>query len=90
MAKVTALPLGIFLKQFPIEAQCQEYLASLRWRLGYVCPKCGYWHGYRLSNEAVPVCPVPTSALNDGGDGATQDPYAADPVVLGILSGVPG
>lgn len=50
MAKVRGLPLGTFLKQFSNEAQCQEYLASQRWRSGYVCPKCGCRHGYRLSN----------------------------------------
>lgn len=49
MAKVRGLPLGTFLKQFSNEAQCQEYLASQRWRSGYVCPKCGCRHGYRLS-----------------------------------------
>lgn len=57
-----------------------------------VCPP-KMWlprHGYRLSNGAVPVCPVPTSDLNDGGDGATQNPYAAGSVVPGILSGVLG
>ena len=43
-------PLGTLLKQFSTEAQCREYLASLRWKEGYVCPKCGYRHAYRLSN----------------------------------------
>lgn len=50
MAKVKSLPLGTFLKRFSSEAKCQEYLASLRWQAGYVCPKCGCRHGYRLSN----------------------------------------
>lgn len=50
MAKEKGLPLGTFLKRFSTETQCQEYLASLRWRSGYVCPKCGYRHGHRLSN----------------------------------------
>ena len=38
------------MKRFSNEAQCQEHLASLRWRTGYICPKCGCRHGYRLSN----------------------------------------
>lgn len=50
MAKKKGLPLGTFLKRFSNEAQCQEHLASLRWQAGYICPKCGCRHGYRLSN----------------------------------------
>ena len=50
MAKKKGLPLGTFLKRFSSETQCQEYLASLRWQTGYVCPKCGCCHGYRLFN----------------------------------------
>ena len=50
MAKRKRYPLGTFLKQFSSEAQCQEYIASLRWKAGYVCPKCGCCHAYRLSN----------------------------------------
>jgi len=50
MAKRNGLPLGTFLKRFSTEKQCQEYLASVRWRFGYVCPKCGCRHGYHLSN----------------------------------------
>ena len=50
MAKRKRYPLGAFLKQFSTEAQCREYLASLRWKEGYVCPKCGCRHAYRLCN----------------------------------------
>ena len=50
MAKLKRYPLGTFMKQFSTEAQCQEYLANLRWKSGYVCPKCGYRHAYRLAN----------------------------------------
>lgn len=50
MAKKKGMPLGTILKRFSSEAQCQEHLASLRWRSGYICPKCGCRHGYRLSN----------------------------------------
>lgn len=50
MAKKRGLPLGEFLKRFSVEAQCQEYLASVRWPTGYVCPRCGGRHGYRLRN----------------------------------------
>lgn len=30
-----------FIKQFATEEQCREYLYSLRWPNGFVCPKCG-------------------------------------------------
>ncbi len=50
MAKIKGLPLGTFLKRFSTEAECQEYLAAQRWKGGYVCPKCGSWHGCRLKN----------------------------------------
>ncbi len=50
MAKGKGLPLGTFLKRFSTEGACQEYLAKQRWKDGYVCPKCGSRHGYRLKN----------------------------------------
>lgn len=50
MAKRKRYPLGTFLKQFSTEAHCREYIASLRWKERYVCPKCGRRHAYRLSN----------------------------------------
>ena len=50
MAKKIRLPLGEFLKRFCTETRCQEYLASVRWPTGYVCPRCGCRQGHRLSN----------------------------------------
>ena len=50
MAKKKGMPLGTFMKLFSTKAQCEEYLAALRWGAGYVCPKCCSHHGYRLSN----------------------------------------
>ena len=50
MAKGKGLPLGTFLKRFSTESACLEYLAAQRWKEGYVCPKCGSRHGYRLRN----------------------------------------
>ena len=50
MAKIKRFPLGTFMKQFSTEAQCREYLAGLRWKSGYVCPKCDCYHAYRLTN----------------------------------------
>lgn len=50
MAKGKGISLGTFMKRFSTEEQCQEHLAAQRWKSGYVCPKCGCRHGYRLSN----------------------------------------
>ena len=50
MAKIKRFPLGEFLKMFSTETQCREYLANLRWKTGYICPKCGCRHAYRLTN----------------------------------------
>ena len=50
MAKGKGLPLGAFLKRFSTGSACLDYLAAQRWEKGYVCPKCGSRHGYRLSN----------------------------------------
>ena len=32
------------------EIRYKEYLAVQRWKLEYICPKCGYHHAYRLTN----------------------------------------
>ena len=37
-------------ERFSSERACQEYLAGQRWKEGYVCPKCGWRHSYRLKN----------------------------------------
>ena len=50
MAKIKRFPLGKFLKQYSTEKQCREYLASLRWKSGYICPKCSCRHAYQLAN----------------------------------------
>ena len=50
MAKEKGMPLGEFLKRFSTEKQCREYLASMRWQTGFLCPKCGGQYSYRLSN----------------------------------------
>ena len=50
MAKVKWMPLGTFMKLFGTEKQFREYLASVRWKSGFVCPKCGCHHAYVLAN----------------------------------------
>lgn len=31
-----------FMQKFKTDLDCQEYLASIKWKDGYVCPKCGH------------------------------------------------
>jgi transposase-like protein/ribosomal protein L37AE/L43A len=31
-----------FLNRFKTDLDCQEYLANIKWKDGYVCPKCGH------------------------------------------------
>lgn len=38
-----------FQRQFATEAACQEYLAACRWPDGFLCPRCGHDHAYRLT-----------------------------------------
>ena len=50
MSKRANIPLNEFLKQFGTEESCRDYLLEQRWPEGFICPKCGHKHGYRLSN----------------------------------------
>lgn len=50
MAKSKGMPLGTFLKLYSNEKQCEDRLVTLRWKDGYVCPKCGCHHANRLPN----------------------------------------
>ena len=36
--------------RFATDAACREYLASLRWQDGFVCPKCGKRQVWIMSN----------------------------------------
>jgi transposase-like protein len=38
-----------FQRQFATEAACVDYLAACRWPDGFVCPRCGHGHAYRLT-----------------------------------------
>lgn len=50
MSRKQKMPLREFLNRFGTEERCRDYLAAQRWPDGFVCPKCGHKHGYRLSN----------------------------------------
>ena len=90
MAKSKRYPLGTFMKEFSNEAKCQEYLANLRWPGGFVCPKCGCHHACLLSNGRYQCAECHHQNSVTVGNGAPQDPYAADAVVFGILLCQPG
>lgn len=40
-----------FEERFNDEAACEEYLFTLRWPNGFVCPKCGHEGGWRLRSR---------------------------------------
>lgn len=50
MPRAKRMSLGTFIKRFSTEQACREYLEQKRWPEGFVCPKCGHRHGWRLSN----------------------------------------
>jgi transposase-like protein len=40
-----------FIKRFPDEEHCRNYLFRLRFPQGYVCPKCGYGKSWKISEH---------------------------------------
>lgn len=56
MSKKKALSFNQFIKRFPTEESCEEYLYQLKWPHGYVCPKCGSRHGYAISRYGRYQC----------------------------------
>ena len=45
-----------FIKRFPNEKACVEYLYSVKWPQGFECPVCGCRHGYTLKNRRQYQC----------------------------------
>ena len=45
-----------FIKRFPNEKACVEYLYSVKWPQGFECPICGCRHGYTLKNRRQYQC----------------------------------
>lgn len=45
-----------FIKRFPNEKACVEYLYSVKWPQGFECPVCGCRHGYILKNRRQYQC----------------------------------
>ena len=51
-----AMSYAQFLKRFPNEKACAEYLYNIKWPNGYVCPVCGHRHGYALNRPGRYQC----------------------------------
>lgn len=51
MSKPKKISITAFLKRFPDDKSCQEYLVKQRWPKGFICPKCGCTHYYKLEND---------------------------------------
>lgn len=45
-----------FIKRFPNEKSCVEYLHKIKWPDGFECPVCGCRHGYTLKNRRQYQC----------------------------------
>ena len=56
MSKKKMLSFTQFIKRFPNEKACVEYLYSVKWPQGFECPVCGYHHGYTLKNRRQYQC----------------------------------
>lgn len=56
MSKKKMLSFAQFIKRFPNEKACVEYLYSVKWPKGFECPVCGCRHGYTLKNRRQYQC----------------------------------
>ena len=56
MSKKKMLSFTQFIKRFPNEKACMEYLYSVKWPQGFECPVCGCRHGYTLKNRRQYQC----------------------------------
>ena len=50
-------PLLEFHRLFATEEQCADYLYSIRWPEGFICPRCGSSRGYTITARRVTECP---------------------------------
>lgn len=56
MSRKKMLSFTQFIKRFPNEKACVEYLYSVKWPQGFECPVCGCRHGYTLKNRRQYQC----------------------------------
>lgn len=88
MVQIKRFSLGTYLKQYA-EAQYREYLTDLCWKSGYAYPKCGCCHAPTIQ-RTVSMRQVLLSNFSNGGNGTSQNSYATDAMISGILFCVPG
>ena len=51
-----AMSYAQFIKRFPNEKACAEYLYNIKWPEGFVCPVCGHRHGHALNRPGRYQC----------------------------------
>ena len=56
MSKKKMLSFTQFIKRFPNEKACVEYLHKIKWPDGFECPVCGCCHGYALKKRRQYQC----------------------------------
>ena len=56
MSKKKALSFRQFIKRFPNEKACSDYLYTIKWPNGFVCPVCGHQHCYALNEYCRYQC----------------------------------
>jgi len=56
MSKKKMLSFTQFIKRFPNEKACVEYLHKIKWPDGFECPVCGCRHGYALKKRRQYQC----------------------------------
>ena len=56
MSQKKMLSFTQFIKRFPDEKACVEYLYSVKWPQDFECPVCGCRHGYTLKNRRQYQC----------------------------------
>ena len=56
MSKKKMLSFTRFIKRFPNENACVEYLYKVKWPTGFVCPVCGCRHCYAIKTRRQYQC----------------------------------
>ena len=56
MSKKKMLSFTQFIKRFPDENACVEYLYKVKWPEGFVCPVCGCRHCYAIKTRRQYQC----------------------------------
>lgn len=66
-------------KQYTTEQQCREYIASVKWKNGFVCPVCNY-HEAWITNENKYKCKKCNHKTSVTSDTIFQDSHISLPI----------